>query len=203
MKKAANFLDYHIRRWYTQVDEALANESGVLAEDGVPVRKVVVAAAIQNPYAGEGYSDDLSKIVNCSKELGAEFGRRLVQALAGDSAQSYGKACLVGAEGEYEHGNGFLTTSFANPIREALGGGSAWIPSTGKRSEIGGGIDVPLACKDALYVRSHYDTITVNFPDSPAPDEVVVIFAIATRGRIKARLGGLTFDQVEGKDGLR
>ena len=52
-------------------------------------------------------------------------------------------------------------------------------------------MDIPLACKDALYVRSHYDTITATFPDAPAPDEVVVIVAVSTRGRLHARLGGL------------
>jgi hypothetical protein len=203
MKKPANFLNYHIRRWYAQIDEAWANESGVLAEGDVPVKKVVIAAAIQNPYAGQPYSDDLSLIVDDSAKLGEEFGRRLLTALGGTPAESYGKACIVGGLGEYEHGNGFLTTAFANPLRDALGGAPAWIPSTGKRGELGVSIDVPLACKDALYVRSHYDTVTVSFPDGPAADEVMVIFAVATRGRIKARLGGLTLDKVEGKDGLR
>lgn len=203
IKKEANFLGYHVRRWYAQVDEAWANESGVFAEDGTPVKKVVIAAAIQNPYAGSGFSEDLSAIVEDSEKLGEEFGRRLIKALDGTPAQSYGKSCIVGGLGEYEHGNAFLTTSFANPLRDALGGAPAWIPSTGKRGEFGVSIDVPLACKDALYVRSHYDTVTVSFPDAPASDEVLVIFAVSTRGRIKARLGGLEFDQLEGKDGLR
>lgn len=203
MEKPANFHGYHIRRWYSFIDEAWANETGVLAENGVPVKKVVIAATIQNPYAGKSFTEDLSKIVEQTDLLGKEFGRRLVSVLGGDKAESYGKACIVGGAGEYEHGNAFLTTKFANPIREAVGGAPAWIPSTGKRGELGTSIDVPLACKDALYVRSHYDTTTVSFPDSPASDEIVVILAVATRGRIKARLGGLKIDQVEGVDGLR
>ena len=109
----------------------------------------------------------------------------------------------MGDLGEYEHGNAFLTTEFANPIREAVGGGAAWIPSTGKRGAIGTSIDIPLAHKDALYVRSHYDTITASFCDAPAPHEVVIIVAVATRGRLHARLGGLSADDIEGKDGLR
>lgn len=57
----------------------------------------------------------------------------------------------------------------------------AWIASTGKRGVPGTTIDIPLAHKDALYVRSHYDTVTVNFPDGPNADEVLILFAVATR----------------------
>jgi Amino acid synthesis len=196
-----NFAGYHIRKWFTFAEETLANETGALA-DGDPVRKVVVAAAVHNPYAGR-FSDDLGGIIDGSHELGAEFGRRLTGGAAGHPFQSYGKACLVGAHGEYEHGNAFLTQVFAGPVRTAVGGGKAWMPSTGKRGAPGASIDVPLAHKDALYVRSHYDTVTVTFTDAPAPDEVVVIVAAASRGRLHARLGGIAATAVEGRDGLR
>jgi amino acid synthesis protein len=199
--REANFGDYHIRKWFTYLEDTLATESGALA-DGDPVRKIVIAAAIHNPYAGR-YSEDLSRIVHGSAELGLEFGRRIQEAAAGRPVESYGKACLVGAGGEYEHGNAFLTQVFADPVRDAVGGGKAWVPSTGKRAAAGASIDVPLAHKDALYVRSHYDTITVSFTDAPAPDEVVAIFAFATRGRLHARLGGLAASAIEGNDGLR
>jgi hypothetical protein len=194
-------MSYHIRKWYSLVEDTLAGETGAVDDLG-PLRRVVVAAAVRNPYSG-AFSEDLSRIVAESPRLGEEFGRRLVAALDGMAGQSYGKSALVGTAGELEHGNAFLTTAFADPVRRALGGGKAWISSTGKRGAIGASIDVPLASKDALYVRSHYDTITVSFPDAPAPDEVVVIFAVATRGRIRARLGGLRFEDVEGADGLK
>ena len=44
---------------------------------------------------------------------------------------------------------------------------------------------------------------STSFGDAPAPDEVVVIVAVATRGRLYARLGGLDAKDVEGEDGLR
>jgi len=88
-------------------------------------------------------------------------------------------------------------------VRDALGGGKAWISSSGKRGAPGAAIDVPLAHKDALYVRSHYDTMTLAFADAPGPREIVVIFAVATRGRLHARLGGLKAADIAGKDGLR
>ena len=198
--KSANFASYHIRKWYSFVEETLANETGQLA-DGEPLFKYAVAAVIANPYAGR-YSEDLGQLVEPSPLLGEEFGRR-IQALAGaQPIVSYGKAILVGSAGEYEHGNAFLTNPAADPIRVALGGGKSWVPSTGKRGGPGTTIDVPLAHKDALYVRSHYDSISLTFGDGPSPDEVVVIWAFATRGRLHARLGGLCAEDVKGIDGL-
>ena len=195
-----SFHGYEIRKWYLTVEDTLTNESGV-GDDLGPLRRVVVAAAIRNPYAGK-FSEDLSMIVEGSPALGAEFGRRLVAGLNNLPAQSYGKSAIVGAAGELEHGNAYLTTAFADPVRRALGVGKAWISSTGKRGPFGTVIDIPLASKDALYVRSHYDTITACFPDAPNADEVVVIFAVASRGRIKARLGGVKFADIKGADGL-
>jgi hypothetical protein len=199
--QAANFGPYHLRKWFTHVEDVLANETGRLA-DGHAVRRIVIAAAIHNPYAGR-FSQDLSDIVAKSEELGYEFGRRAVEAAAGTPIQSYGKAAVVGTLGEYEHGNAFLTQVFADPVRDAVGGGIAWVPSTGKVAAAGTVIDIPLAHKDALYVRSNYDTISISFGDAPRPDEVVIAFAFASRGRLHARLGGLAAEDVRGSDGLR
>jgi hypothetical protein len=192
---------YSIRKWMLFSEETLANETGQPA-DGPVLRRVAIAAVVHNPYAGR-FSENLDALVKDSSKLGAEFGRRLVAALGGDRAQSYGKACIVGVEGEYEHGNALLTTAFADPVRDALGGGKAWISSSGKRGGPGSTIDVPLAHKDALYVRSHYDTMTVTLSDAPGPREIAVIFAAATRGRLHARLGGLKAVEINGQDGLR
>lgn len=190
-----------IRKWYAFTEETLTNESAQSA-DGEALHKVAVACVLANPYAGR-FSENLDLLVKPSTQLGAELGRRLIAALGGGRAQSYGKACIVGVDGEYEHGNALLTTAFADPVRDALGGGKAWIPSTGKRGGPGATIDVPLAHKDALYVRSHYDTMTLAFSDAPGPREIVVAFAVATRGRLHARLGGLGAADIKGQDGLR
>jgi hypothetical protein len=190
-----------IRKWLLFSEEVLSNETGQPA-DGAPVRKLILACVLDNPYAGR-FSENLDLLVQPSPQLGAEFGRRLVAALGAEKAQSYGKACIVGLEGEYEHGNALLTTAFADPVRDALGGGKAWISSSGKRGGPGTAIDIPLAHKDALYVRSHYDTASVTVHDAPGPREIVALFAVATRGRLHARLGGLKAGEIKGQDGLR
>jgi hypothetical protein len=199
--KKANLHGYHVRKWFSFVEETLANETGRPA-DGAPVRKLVVGAVVQNPYAGR-FSRSLDRLVGSSDKLGREFGEHILAFAKGPEIVSYGKACLVGVAGEYEHGNALLTTRFADPVRDALGGGKAWIPSTGKLGGPGTAIDIPLAHKDALYVRSHYDTVTVSLADAPMPDEIVVLFAFATRGRLHARLGGLKASEIKGHDGLR
>jgi hypothetical protein len=198
--KTPNFGAFHIRKWFLQVEDTLAGETGAAA-DGEPLRKFVVAACIHNPYAGR-YVEDLGEWIKASPPLGEEVGRRAVRAADGRAIVSYGKACLVGVDGEYEHGNALLTNPAANPVRAALGGAKSWVPSTGKRGGPGTVIDIPLAHKDALYVRSHYDTISATFSDAPNRDEVLLCWAFATRGRLNARLGGLQAKDVKGQDGL-
>lgn len=195
-------MPFTIRRWFRLEEEILTTESGHPA-DGKPLRKIVIGACLKNPFASAGHTQDLSEVVKASPALGVEIAKRINAALGEDKMASYGKACVVGVNGEYEHGNAFLTATMMDPARDTLGGGLAWVPSSGKRGGPGTSIDIPLAHKDALYVRSHYDTVTVTVPDGPNPDEVLILMAVATRGRLHARLGGLKETEVKGEDGLR
>jgi hypothetical protein len=95
-----------------------------------------------------------------------------------------------------------LTTVFGNVMREAAGGGKAWISSMTKRAGPGAAIDIPLAHKDALYVRSHYDGMTLMLADAPQPNEIAIIAVYATRGRPNHRVGGLSASDIKGQDGL-
>ena len=189
-----------VRKWATFVEE-VHREMG-RGDSGPPLKKAAVCAVIRNPYAGR-FVEDLRDLVTASKELGEELSRRAAAALAPDPVESYGKGGIVGLQGDQEHINALLTTAFGDVLREHAGGGKAWIPSMTKRAHAGEKIDIPLAYKDALYVRSHYDGITVAVPDAPAPDEIVVIAAYASRGRLNARLGGVAKHEVKGEDGLR
>ena len=94
-----------------------------------------------------------------------------------------------------------LTTVFGNVMREAAGGGKAWISSMTKRAGPGAGIDIPLAHKDALYVRSHYDGISLTLPDAPLPDEIAIICAYANRERLNSRVGGLSKEKIRASTG--
>jgi hypothetical protein len=59
------------------------------------------------------------------------------------------------------------------------------------------------AHKDALYVHSHYDGMTLTLPDAPQGDEITLVVVLANRGRIGERVGGLGAEAIEGRDGLR
>jgi len=187
-----------IRKIVTLIDEE-RSESGIIADK--PLRKVAVAAVIRNPYAGS-HTENLNEAIKWGAELGHMLGEKAVRALE-DRPESYGKGGIVGINGEIDHAHMFLTTTMADALREAVGGGKAWITSSGKKGLPGTPIDIPLAYKDALYVRSHYDTMEVRIPDAPLPDEVVAIVVVTNRGRLNFRLGGLRKEDAKGFDGLR
>lgn len=165
-----------------------------------PLRKVTASAVVRNPLAGQGFVEDLSALIEPSAELGTDLGGRALAAL-GAPVESYGKAGICGTLGEQEHANACLTSAFGNAFRQAIGGGEAWISSATKVGVPGTPIDVPLAFKDEIWVRSHYDAVEVRIPDAPLPDEIVVIAAVASRGRLHARLGGMTVEEARAKLG--
>jgi hypothetical protein len=187
----------NIKRVLTFVDE-VRTEAGQRVDP--PLRKVAVVAVIDNPFAGR-FEPDLKPLTDASAGIGRHICG-LAVALLGQQPESYGKAAVIGMNGEQEHGVALLTTVFGNVMREAAGGGKAWISSFTKRAAPGAAIDVPLAHKDALYVRSHYDGITITLPDAPLPDEIAVICAYANRGRPNHRVGGLSVRDIKGLDGL-
>jgi len=191
-------MQFNIRKIVTIIEEE-RSQSSIVADR--PLRKVAVAAVIENPYAGEHHKD-LSAAMEWGKQLGQILGKKAVQALE-DSPESYGKGGIVGTNGEIDHAHMFLTTSMADALREAVGGGKAWITSTAKKGVPGTCLDVPLAHKDALLVRSHYDTMEIRIPDAPLTNEVVAVVVVANRGRLNFRLGGFRKEDVKGLDGLR
>ncbi len=184
-----------VKKWFTFVEQT---EAPVGEE---PLRKIAIVAVVANPYAGR-YVEDLKPLIDASVEIGRQVARRAVQAMEPHKAFSYGKGGIVGTAGEQEHVNALLTTAFAEPLRAAMGGAKAWISSMTKRGAAGTTIDIPFNHKDALYVRSFYDGITLTLHDAPAPDEIAVIVGLASRGRIGARVGGLRHEDVKGVDGL-
>jgi len=166
-----------------------------------PLRKVAVVMVLKNPYAGKEV-EDLSPLIDASAEIGAKLAKMAVEAMAPYKIQSYGKGALVGVDGEEEHAAALLTSVYAEPLRKAVGGGKAWFQSRVKLGAVGASLDVPMAHTEALYVRSHYDGMTVSLPEGPKPDEIAVMFVLANRGRIGARVGGLKAEDVKGEDGL-
>ena len=187
-----------IRKWVSYVEE-IRHEGGLPAAE--PLIKAAVGMVIANPFAGR-YVTDLSDLTSPSAGWGTELGERAVALLQGRPAVSYGKGGIAGLAGEQEHVVACVTTVFGDALRAVLGGGAAWISSATKTGSAGTALDVPLAHKDALYVRSHYDAVTISCPDGPRPDELLIVVGVATGGRVHERSGGLAADAIRG-DGLR
>ena len=169
-----------------------------------PVRRAAAIAVISNPFAGR-FEPSLDPLIEMGATLGDELGRRAVAALgiAPEAVQSYGKAAIVGEDGELEHAAAILHPKLGAPLRQAVGGGAALVPSAKKRGGMGTAIDVPLGHKDAAYVRSHFDAMEIRVADAPRRDEMVVAVVVTDGGRPLPRIGGLRADEISGRDGLR
>jgi hypothetical protein len=170
---------------------------------GQPLVRAAILAVAHNPYAGR-YVEDLMPLMEELRPLGLDLARRLIEALGGhpQAIQGYGKGAIIGTAGELEHG-ALWHAPGGYAMREALGDAKAIVPSTKKVGVAGTRLDVPITHINASYVRSHFDAIEVGVADAPRPDEIVLILAMTTGGRIHARAGGLKASEIKGQDGLR
>lgn len=190
-----------IRKLIVQVDETRIEMGQTITP---PTRRAVAMAVIHNPYAGR-YAENLDELIAIGEELGGLLGAKCVQALGieAGAAHSYGKAAIVGENGELEHAAAILHPKLGAPLRKAVEKGAALVPSAKKRGTLGSAIDVPLGHKDAAFVRSHFDAIEARVADAPRADEIVVAVAVTDSGRPLARIGGLQVSEIKGEDGLR
>ena len=190
-----------IRKLVTVTDE-IHREMG--REISPPTRRAAAIAGIENPFAGR-YVEDLSDLMEIGVELGGRWGERAVTALGIEpsAAESYGKAAMVGENGELEHCAAILHPKLGAPLRKAVEKGAALVPSSKKRGGPGQTLDVPLGHKDAAYVRSHFDGMEVWINDAPRADEILVAVAVTDSGRPLPRVGGLEAKDAKGEDGLR
>jgi Amino acid synthesis len=175
----------HIRKVVVIVEETL-QEGGKAVMP--PLRKSAALAVITNPFAGR-YVEDLSPLIDIGGELGELLGTRAVEALAMSQVQGYGKAAIVGSAGELEHCAAILHPKLGKPLRQAVGGGEAIIPSAKKRGGPGTAIDVPLHFKNDAWRFASFDAMEVRVSDAPAPEEIVVAVVVTSAGRPHPRVG--------------
>jgi hypothetical protein len=171
-------------RRLTLIKDLIHFEGGLPAV--APVTRVAACAVIANPLAGRA-QDDVEELVAFGAELGELLAREALALLPGP-AISYGKAAIVGTSGDIEHGAAILHPRLGKPMRAAIGGGAAIIPSNVKIGAVGCTIDVPLGDKDDVWVFDQFDTLSVTVPNAPRPDEIVVIVVLADGGRPRPRV---------------
>jgi hypothetical protein len=151
-----------------------------------PVTRVAACAVIANPLAGEA-TDHLDVLVPLGSELGEHLVKSALAALPGPPV-AYGKGAIVGVDGEIEHAAAIIHPRMGKPMRDAIGGGQAIIPSNVKVAAAGTPIDVPLGHKDDVWSFDEIDTMTLMVPAAPRPNEIVVIVALSDGGRPRPRV---------------
>ncbi len=155
-----------------------------------PWRMFAVAAVVGNPWAGRYVEDLKPEIMAYGPVLGELLTNRIIDLAGGGGAiEAYGKAAVVGLNGEVEHASALIhTLRFGNFYREAVGAKS-YLAFTNTRGPANAPIMVPLMDKNDAGRRSHYLTLQFAIPDAPGPDEIVVVLGGATSGRPHHRIG--------------
>jgi hypothetical protein len=179
----------NVRKIVTTVEEIRA-EGG--REVAPAARIAVVAAVIENPWAGQGFVEDLAPGIDATaSDLGALLAPAVLDALEAP-AEAYGKAAIVGLDGEIEHGSALIhTLKFGDHFRKAAGA-TTLLPAVEKRGAAGVVFDIPLKHITDATIRSHHQTIEVRITDAPHPNEIVVALAAAAQGRPQQRLAPLS-----------
>lgn len=177
-----------VRKIVTYVDETLI-EGGRAAPK--PLKLFAVAAVVKNPWAGRGFVEDLGPdIRRLAPVLGEILTSRILSlAGSGEAIEGYGKAAIVGTDGEVEHASALIhTLRFGNIFRKAVGAKS-YLSFTNVRGGPGCALAIPMMHKHDEGMRSHYLTVQFSIADAPAPDEIVVALGASIGGRPHHRIG--------------
>ncbi|MBT2614196.1 MULTISPECIES: amino acid synthesis family protein [unclassified Bacillus (in: firmicutes)] len=185
-----------IRKVYTAIEETRI-EGGKKVEN--PIKMITTMAVIKNPWAGRGYVENLKPEID---EFAPQIGELLVAELfkhinSADDVEAFGKAAVVGVDGEVEHASAFIhTLKFGNKFRDAVKGTSI-LSFTNKRGGAGSAVLIPMVHKTDESERSHFITFEASIPDAPRADEIVVAIGASTGGRPHPRTGNRHQDMVE------
>ncbi|TBU73499.1 amino acid synthesis family protein [Phytopseudomonas daroniae] len=188
-------MNHRVRKYSTFIEQTFI-EGGKEAEQ--PITMIVVAAVLKNPWAGQGFVEDLRpEILRLAPTLGEELTKRLVALMPADKVEAYGKAACVGVNGEIEHASALIhTLRFGNMFREAVDG-TAFLSFTNVRNAPGALISLPMVHKSATGKRSHFLTANFQIADAPGPDEVLIAIGAADGSRPHPRIADRFQDMAE------
>ncbi|MBO8185143.1 amino acid synthesis family protein [Streptomyces spirodelae] len=182
----------NVRKIVTVIEE-IRTEGGRAVSP--PATVAVVAAVIDNPWAGRGFVEDLAPGIEAhASGLGALLAPAVLEAL-GAPSEAYGKAAVVGLDGEIEHGSALIhTLKFGDHFRKAANA-TTLLPAVEKRGPAGVVFDIPLKHITDATIRSHHQSVEARIADAPHPHEIVIGLAAAAQGRPQQRLAALTSEQ--------
>ena len=177
-----------IRKTVLQIETTLIEGGKASA---VPLKLFSALAVVKNPWAGRGFVEDLRPEIHAvAPVLGELLTKMIIEAVgSGEAVEAYGKAAVVGVDGEIEHASALIhTLRFGNHYRQAVGAKS-YLAFSNTRGPASAPIMIPLMDKNDEGRRSHYLTIQTSIPDAPAADEIVVALGASVGGRPHHRIG--------------
>ena len=160
-------------------------------EAETPLKMVAAAAVIKNPWAGQGYVENLTPEIRRIAPILSEHLTKLIidEVGSGAAVEAFGKSAVVGLNGELEHASALIhTLHFGNTYRSAVEAKS-YLAFNNTRGPANAAILVPMMDKNDEGRRSHYLTLQFAIPDAPGPDEIVIVIGAATTGRPHHRIG--------------
>lgn len=183
-------------RKLVSVSEQTFEEGGRAVDP--PITMAAAMAVMRNPWAGRGYVEDLQPEIRAvAPELADLLVGELLRLIPVEDVEAYGKAAVVGVDGEIEHASAMIhTLRFGNVFRDAVGG-TSFLSFTNKRGGPGTSITMPLIHKNDEGRRSHFITFETSIVDAPRADELVVAIAASTGGRAHPRIGDRRIDMAE------
>jgi hypothetical protein len=177
--------------------ETIYSDGGKAAT--TPLVMIGAAAVVKNPWAGEGFVEDLApKIRELAPVLGELLTGLIVkEAGGGDKVVAYGKSAVVGLNGELEHASALIhTLHFGNHYRSAVQG-KTYLAFNNTRGPANTPVLVPMMGTDDEGTREHYLTMQFNINDAPFSDEIVIALGAALGGRPHHRIGNRYLDLKE------
>ena len=179
----------------TIIRKTLLHVENTLIEGGReaarPLTLIAAMAVVKNPWAGRGFVEDLKPEIHTVAPVLGELltGMILKAAGSGEAVEAYGKAAVVGLDGEVEHASALIhTLRFGNHYRTAVGAKS-YLAFCNTRGPANAPVMIPLMDKNDEGRRSHYLTIQTAIADAPAADEIVIALGASIGGRPHHRIG--------------
>ncbi|HEV2574474.1 amino acid synthesis family protein [Methylocella sp. CPCC 101449] len=177
-----------LRKTLLQVETTFIEGQKAAAQ---PLKLFAAMAVLTNPWAGRGFVENLKpEIHEIAPVLGQLLTGMILDAVgSGEAVEGYGKAAVVGLDGEVEHGSALIhTLRFGNHYRQAVGAKS-YLAFTNTRGPANAPLMIPLMDKNDEGRRSHYLTIQTAIPDAPAANEIVIALGASVGGRPHHRIG--------------
>ena len=164
-----------------------------------PLVMIAAAAVIKNPWAGQGFVEDLSPQI---RELAPILGELLTgliiqEAGGGQNIEAFGKSAVVGLDGELEHASALIhTLHFGNHYRNAVQSKN-YLAFNNTRGPANSPVLIPMMHINDEGSREHYLTTQFNISDAPRADEILIALGAGLSGRPHHRIGNRYSDLKE------